>query len=256
MRCSKMPRKLRDWEAYTALRTDITDFQDMLPLLQELAKPSIKPRHWAAIMQITGARLPTDLDLLKLHMLWEARMLDFKEEVEEVTDGADKQLAIEAKLGEIKEKWAADVFTFDTWKSRKVPVLQGFGQVIEDLEDTQLALQTMLSMRHVTPFKEEVTFKLAQLSDTADTLERWVKVQMLWMSLESVFTGGDIAKQMPLEAKKFAKIDKDFVKIMEKAAETAGVVNCCANELLRNTLPILYNELEKCQMSLEGYPEQ
>ena len=27
VRCSKMPRKLRDWEAYTALRTDITDFQ-------------------------------------------------------------------------------------------------------------------------------------------------------------------------------------------------------------------------------------
>ena len=148
------------------------------------------------------------------------------------------------------------MFDFDTWKSRKVPVLKGFGQVIEDLEDTQLALQTMLSMRHVTPFKEEVTFKLAQLSDTADTLERWVKVQMLWMSLESVFTGGDIAKQMPLEAKKFAKIDKDFVKIMEKAAETAGVVNSCANELLRNTLPILYNELEKCQKSLEGYLEQ
>jgi Dynein heavy chain, N-terminal region 2 len=44
------------------------------------------------------------------------------------------------------------------------------------------------------------------LSDTSDTLERWLKVQMMWCSLESVFTGGDIAKQMPLEAKKFAKV--------------------------------------------------
>ena len=75
------------------------------------------------------------------------------------------------------------------------------------------------------------------------------------MLLSSVFRGGDIAKQMPIEAKKFNKVDKDFSKIMAKAEETGCVVPCCANELLRQTLPILYNELERCQKSLEGYLE-
>lgn len=64
----------------------------------------------------------------------------------------------------------------------------------------------MLTNRHVTPFRERASELLKLLSETSDTLERWLKVQMLWCSLESVFTGGDIAKQMPMEAKKFAKV--------------------------------------------------
>jgi dynein heavy chain len=83
-----------------------------------------------------------------------------------------------------------------------------------------------------------------------------VKVQLLWISLESVFLGGDIAKQMPIEAKKFAKINKDWEKLMSRAAETKLVLQCCSNELLKTTLPFLYGELEKCQKSLEGYLEQ
>lgn len=58
--------------------------------------------------------------------------------------------------------------------------------------------------------------KLNELSNATDSLELWVKVQLLWTSLESVFMGGDIAKQMPIEAKKFVKIDKDWAKMMIK----------------------------------------
>jgi dynein heavy chain len=148
------------------------------------------------------------------------------------------------------------MFEFSVWKSRDIPVLKAFGFVIEELEEAQLQFQTLLTVRHVAPFRDEVQKYLTMLSDTADTLEMWVKVQLLWTSLESVFLGGDIAKQMPLEAKKFSKINKDWEKLMLRAAETKLVVQCCGNELLRTTLPALYTELEKCQKSLEGYLEQ
>ena len=258
MRCKKMPKSLRDWKAYQDLKDQITAFEEVLPLLQELSKDSVQKRHWEEVMEITGASFPIESmdNEFKLKLVLDAHLNEYAADIEEICDGADKQLGIEVKLADIKQRWVTEAFAFGEWRNRKCPVLRGFGAIIEELEESQLNLQTMLSMRHVTPFRAAVQGELTTLSDTGDTLELWIKVQMMWQNLESVFTGGDIMKQMPLEAKKFAKIDKDFNKIMVKASETRNCVVCCANELLRNTLPVLYAELEKCQKSLDGYLEQ
>ncbi|CAM9244386.1 unnamed protein product [Chrysoparadoxa australica] len=254
-RCKKLPGRLREWDAYKQLRQEIDDFLVVLPLLQELSKESIMPRHWDEVQEVTGTEFEIGPDF-KLQTLLEINLAEKKEEIEEITDGADKQLKIQIGLQEIIDKWSAEAFVFTEWKGRGINCLKGTGGIMEELEEAQMNLQTMLSMRHVTPFREEAQEELTLLSETSDTLERWLKVQLMWCALESVFTGGDIAKQMPMEAKKFAKIDKDWAKIMAKASETELVTEASANENLRKSLPVMYAELEKCQKSLEGYLEQ
>ncbi|KAL7522596.1 hypothetical protein ACHAWX_007291 [Stephanocyclus meneghinianus] len=256
-RCKKLPGKLREYESFSQLNKEIQDFQTILPLLAELSKDSIKARHWDEVTQICK----TKFDVIgnpecKLLSLLEADLVSVKEEIEEITDGADKQLKIEHQLGEIKTQWKTKEFMFTEWKDRGVHILKATPMVVEELEESQMTLQTVLTMRHVAPFRNIAQELLGCLSETSDTLESWVKVQIMWCALESVFTGGDIAKQLPKEAKKFAKVDKDWAKIMQKASECRNVVECCAEELLQNTLPTMYVELEKCQKSLEGYLEQ
>lgn len=255
-RCRRLPRKLREWQAYRELRQTITEFQEILPLLTDLSRDCVKKRHWMEVQEVCSVQLTMEGEMFKMRELLDTNLVVHKDAIEDICDSAEKQAQIEAKLADVRHKWGGAEFDLVTWRNREIYILSGYGQIMEDLEESQLTLQTMLSMRHVTPFRDSVAFTLTQLSEISDTLELWVKVQTLWCSLESVFTSGDIAKQMPQDAKKFSKIDKDWAKLMTRAEETRNVVAASSNEVLRNSLPLLHFELEKCQKSLEGYLEQ
>lgn len=63
--------------------------------------------------------------------------------IEEITEGADKQLKIQVGLAEIMEKWAAELFVFNEWKGRGINVLKGTGTIVEELEEAQVCSSLM-----------------------------------------------------------------------------------------------------------------
>lgn len=53
-RCRKLPKGLKEWPAFHALKRTIDDFNDMCPLLELMANKAMKPRHWQRIMEVCG----------------------------------------------------------------------------------------------------------------------------------------------------------------------------------------------------------
>jgi len=64
--CSKLPPVLKSWDAYKELKQEIEDFTEIIPLVEALVKPSIKPRHWDEIIEMTKEDIPYASDTFTL----------------------------------------------------------------------------------------------------------------------------------------------------------------------------------------------
>ena len=152
-----MPRKLRDWPAYKELCKTVADFKTVLPLLVSLSSPAVQARHWQAVMKVTGTKFDVTGSEFTLSTLLEAQIAKYAEDIEEICESATKQLGIQNKMNDIKNRWSIEDFEFAPYKTRDVPVLQKVTPILEELEEAQMNLGSMLASRYVVAFKEEVS---------------------------------------------------------------------------------------------------
>jgi len=93
--CTKLPPTTKKYDAFKELKTEIDNMSEIIPLIDSMAKPSIKPRHWEEIIQMTNCEIPYDSDTFTLSELLKAPLLKFKDEIEDIAESADKQLKLE-----------------------------------------------------------------------------------------------------------------------------------------------------------------
>ncbi len=164
--CTRLPGVLKGWDAYKELRQQVDDMTEILPLIKELAKESIRDRHWEEIIEITGKdEIPyLTPDTMILNHLLQANMLSFKEEIEDIADSADKQLKLEKQLNtEIESYWNDAELEIKPYADILQPcIISGnIDEIKEKLEEHISQLNQMLAMKHVKPFRGRVQEKFS-----------------------------------------------------------------------------------------------
>lgn len=257
MKVRRLPSGMKNWPAFIDLNQKINDFTDSCPLIELMTNPAVQDRHWEKMESLLGVQLNVFSTRCVLGDVLAAPLLQYKDEIEDICVGAVKERDIETKLLQLINDWSTVKFEFAPYKLRVDMLLKGTEttNIITLLEDSVMVLNSLVSNRYNAPFKKDCVAWLHKLTNCTDIIEKWMIVQSLWVYLEAVFVGGDIAKQLPAETKRFSNIDKQYVGVMYAARDNPIVVECCASDSMNQVLSNLIVQLEACQKSLSGYLE-
>ncbi len=255
----KLPKVLRDWDAYIQMRSSIELALSILPICQRLLSAVVCDRHWVTVSQILGAECNPKLPTFKMNHFMKLDIEGRMGDLEGVVQLATKEAEMGSKLSKIASDWLMQPLVLAAFKARPNMVLKGAEtqEMVEKLEETQLILVSMMTSRYVGHIKNELQDWSSKLERLNDTIDAWVTVQGMWIYLEAVFSSGDIARQLPQEAKRFSQVDKQLTGIMSRANDVGRVIEFVNgfDELIK-TFQIMTSQLESCQRSLAGYLEQ
>lgn len=117
-------------------------------------------------------------------------------------------------------------------------------------------MQNLITSKFIAHFLEEVSSWQRKLSIADQVTTIWFEVQRTWTHLESIFTSSeDIRRQLPTDAERFDRIDKEFKQMTEELGRTLNVVEATNKDGLAASLDILEKELVLCEKALAEYLE-
>ena len=81
-RCRKLPKALKEWQAFLELKKKIDDFNECCPLLEMMASKAMMSRHWDRIAVVTKHTFDVESDAFLLRNIMMAPLLENKEDIE------------------------------------------------------------------------------------------------------------------------------------------------------------------------------
>ena len=192
--------------------------KNTVPIVSCLRDKALKPRHWEEINSIlNGKEIDPESEEFTLKSLIDMNLSQKScEDIAEISLKATKEAELELLFEKVKEDWKSVSFDINPYKdSKDYFVMSSTEEVSEVLEESLVALSTILTSRFADHIRRPVENYNKKLSYLEELIDEWMECQKGWTYLESIFHSPDISKSLPAETKKFAQLDQSWKIIMK-----------------------------------------
>ncbi|RNF27392.1 putative dynein heavy chain [Trypanosoma conorhini] len=238
------------------LLLELQALRGSMQVIHDCGNKHMTPAHWNIVLKAATGADNRYHEGLNLQTLQEYNIMDHKDILAEQSGFATGEWRIVNDLDKIKAAW--DVLPFETipYKNREgVFILAQLEDVIQQLDDHQLELQTIMASRFVAPVRERVEEWIRNLRLVGDVIEEWVTLQKNWMYLEFIFSSDDIKAQLPEESAQFTSVDDLFQTLTMRANTTKNVYQICTDDGVLEQLKESNLAIDHIQKKLEDYLE-
>jgi dynein heavy chain, axonemal len=251
----QLRKDMEQLDVWQQLKEDIDLIKRILPIIDDLRTPAIRPRHWEQLK----VQLDTDFNLDDEESFCLQRLMDVHVEsqaefISNMAVAAREELKIETDLEKITLFWEETVLIIEPYQGyHKIAAVEDINTA---LTEHLMMLSSMKMSRFVDSFRPRVIQWEQLLSQVADTIEGLLGVQTKWMYLESIFVGSeDIKRKLVSESKRFDSIHAQWLAIIARLISDPNVVRSTRRDSLLDQLNSMNSDLELIQRSLEGFLE-
>ncbi|CAM9108221.1 unnamed protein product, partial [Ectocarpus fasciculatus] len=236
------------------IKNQVSDFRPEVPAIVTLRNPGMRDRHWDSISKALDVDI-MPIDKFSTEDILAMNLKDSLETIQKIGESAAKEYQIEQALDKMEKEWAEMNLQIHPYRETGTGVLKGVDDINTILDEQITMTQTIMFSAFKGPFEERIDEWNRKLCAVSDLLEVWVTVQRNWLYLQPIFESADINRQLPVEGKKFATVDKNWRSAITSAKMTPKVLEYCDNPKLLEKFKESDLLLEQVQKGLSDYLE-
>jgi len=166
-----------------------------------------------------------------LKFIFDLKLGNYQEDVEEITDQAANEAKMEKLIADLDKYWKPIDFVFQPHKDSGFYLIRLGEDDFEMLENDLTNVSAMFSNRYLATFEDEINYWNKALNNITEIVTNLAEVQRTWSFLENLFIHSDeVKKELPTESMKFVEIDKNMKELLADGHKTQKALDFCVKD--------------------------